>query len=83
VVDLARMATVSVDPNAQTATVLGATTLRALDAAAQAHGLATTAGIYRETGVVGLALGGVRLLMRRYGLTCDNLRQSLPVATRM
>jgi FAD/FMN-containing dehydrogenase len=74
VVDLSRMAAVRVDPDARIASVQGGATLRGLDAATQAHGLATTAGIYRDTGVAGLTLGGgLGLLMRRFGLTCDNL----------
>jgi FAD/FMN-containing dehydrogenase len=74
VIDLARMRAVQIDSGRRIAHVQGGATLRELDAPADAHDLATTAGVFCRTGVAGLALGGgIGLLMRRFGLTCDNI----------
>ncbi|GCB52911.1 FAD-binding oxidoreductase [Streptomyces sp. NL15-2K] len=74
VIDLSLMKAITVDPAARTARAAGGVLWSELDRAGQAHGLATTGGIVSHTGIGGLTLGGgLGHLMRRHGLTVDNL----------
>lgn len=74
VIDLSTMKRIQVDPASRTARAEGGVLGGELDAATQAFGLATTGGTVSHTGIAGLTLGGgIGWLMRRHGLSCDNL----------
>ncbi|HUD72750.1 MAG TPA: FAD-binding oxidoreductase [Dongiaceae bacterium] len=83
VVDLSLMKAATVDPVARLATIEAGALLADLDAATQAHGLATPLGINSTTGIAGLTLGGgFGWLSRRHGLTVDNLEAAEVVTAR-
>ena len=74
VIDLSLMKGIRVDPDVRTARVQAGVLLGELDQATQAYALAVPSGIVTHTGVAGLTLGGgLGWMMRKYGLTVDNL----------
>jgi FAD/FMN-containing dehydrogenase len=73
-IDLSLMKAITVDPTTRVVQAQAGVVLGELDAATQAHGLAVPVGINTTTGLAGLTLGGgIGWLMRRHGLTIDNL----------
>jgi len=74
VIDLSLMKGIRVDPVGCTARAEAGVTWGEFDTETQAFGLATTGGVISTTGIAGLTLGGgIGMLMRKHGLTCDNL----------
>jgi FAD/FMN-containing dehydrogenase len=74
VIDLSGMKGIRVDPAARTVRAEAGVTWGELDRETQLFGLATPGGEVSVTGIAGLTLGGgIGVLRRKYGLSCDNL----------
>src|ERR1700716_421262 len=74
VIDLSAMKGIFVDPQLRTLRVQAGATLGDVDRETHMHGLAVPTGVVSKTGIAGLTLGGgVGWLVRKYGLTCDNV----------
>jgi FAD/FMN-containing dehydrogenase len=81
VIDLSGMRGIHVDAKNHSARVQAGATLRDVDRETHVFGLAVPAGVISKTGIAGLTLGGgVGWLVRKYGLTCDNVL-SLDIVT--
>lgn len=73
-IDLGPMKGTRVDPEARTARAQAGVLLGELDRETQTFGMAVPSGIVTHTGVAGLTLGGgIGWIMRKYGLSIDNL----------
>ena len=74
VLDLSAMKGVRVDPERKRVVAQAGNLWRDLDPETQAFGLAVTGGLVSSTGIAGFTLGGgIGWLVRRAGLTADNL----------
>lgn len=74
VIDVSALDTVEVDPRRRVAKVGAGTQLIDLYDAVARHGLLVPGGTCPTVGIAGLAMGGgVGVLARRYGLTCDHV----------
>jgi hypothetical protein len=74
VIDLSRMRSVFVDEATRRVRVQGGATLGDIDRETHVFGLAVPCGIVPKTGIGGLTLGGgVGWLIRKYGMSIDNL----------
>jgi FAD/FMN-containing dehydrogenase len=81
VIDLSQMRSIHVDNTNRTVLVQGGATLGDLDRETHAFGFAVPSGIVPKTGIAGLTLGGgVGWLIRKYGMTIDNLLSAQVVA---
>ncbi len=73
-IDLSPMKGIRIDPSRCTVRAEAGLLWGEFDQECQGFGLATTAGIVSHTGIAGLTVGGgIGHLMRKHGLTCDNL----------
>ena len=74
VIDLSEMRGVSIRPEDRIAHVQGGAQWQDLDGPALEHGFGVPGGVFGDTGVAGLTLGGgIGFLMGIGGFTCDNL----------
>lgn len=74
VIDLSQMKKIHVDTVDRTVRAQAGLTWGEFDKATQVHNLATTGGLVSTTGIAGFTLGGgFGWLVRKYGLTVDNL----------